>query len=86
MPRLKRMLASLGRFNAFIVRRTLTKSKFADSSRMFFVDSLTSVSRPPMTPARAIGPDASAMTRCSGVSFPSGVMRQYCVPHGQRVS
>ena len=34
----------------------LTKSKLADSSRMFFVVGDTSVSSPPMTPASAIGP------------------------------
>ena len=37
MPLLKRTLASLGRSSAFIVRRILTKSKFADASKMFVV-------------------------------------------------
>ena len=37
MPRLKRWLASLGRFSARIVRRIDTKSKFADSSSTFVV-------------------------------------------------
>ncbi len=37
MPLLKRTLASLGRLNCFIVRRMLTKSKLADSSRIFVV-------------------------------------------------
>ena len=56
MPWLKRTLASLGRLSACIVRRMLTKSKLADSSRTFVVAADTSVSAPPMTPARAIGP------------------------------
>ena len=74
--RLNRVLASLNRLNCRAVLRTLTKSKQALSSRMVFVPALTSVSRPPMTPASAIGPTASAMTRLSGASsrsWPSSV-------------
>ena len=44
-------------------------SKLAASRRMFVVLSRTSVSSPPMIPAKAIAPSASAMTRSSGSSF-----------------
>ena len=77
MPRLKRMLASLGRFSALMVRRMLRKSKLADSSSTLVVPLDTSVSAPPMTPASATGPASSAMTSMSGVSLrstPSSVL------------
>ncbi len=71
MPRLKRMLASLGRLSALMVRRMLRKSKLADSRRTLVVVAETSVSAPPMTPASATGPAPSAMTSISGVSLRS---------------
>ena len=54
----------------------LAGSKRADSSRMRVVDSVTSVSAPPMTPASATGPARSAITSISsesGRSSPSSV-------------
>ena len=59
MPRPKRWLASLGSFMACMVRRMLIKWKLADSSRTLRVLPSTSVSRPPMTPATAMGPAVS---------------------------
>ena len=44
-------------------------SKLAASSRMDVVVSVTSVSSPPMIPAKAIAPSASAMTRSAGVEL-----------------
>ncbi len=55
--------------------RMLTRSKLAASSSTFVVLSETSVSSPPMTPARAIGPAASAITSVSGVSLRSTLSR-----------
>ena len=68
MPRVKRVLASLKSVNCRAVLRTLTASKAALSSRTLVVAAVTSVSSPPMTPASATGPTASAMTRCAGFS------------------
>jgi hypothetical protein len=48
-----------------------TGSKFAASSRMSAVSSLSSVSSPPMIPARATPRSASAITRSDGSSFRS---------------
>ena len=47
MPLLKRTLASLGRLSAFMVRRMVMKSKFADSSSTLRVAAVTSSPRRP---------------------------------------
>ena len=75
-PQAKRRAASVNRSYRRAVRRTLTGSKFAASSSRLRVPPVISVSRPPMTPARAMGPDGSAITSRSGSSsrsFPSSV-------------
>ncbi len=52
------------------LRRMPTGSKLAASRRTFAVSSRTSVSSPPMIPAKAIAPSASAMTRSLRVELP----------------
>ena len=62
---------------AMAVFRTEVPLKFADSKMMVFVSSTISEFSPPMTPARATGFSASAMTSMLGVSLrlaPSRVM------------
>mgnify|MGYP000680689691 CR=1 FL=1 len=68
MPLPKRRLASLGSFSAWVVRRMLMKSKFADSSRMLRVVPSISVSSPPITPATAIGPAVNLVCRLEGLT------------------
>ncbi len=62
-PLVKRPLASLCSLSRWAVRRLLMPSKVADSSKMVRVPLWTSVWRPPMTPARAIGPPVSVIKR-----------------------
>ncbi len=63
-----RIDASVRSFSAADVLRTLAAWKFALSRTMEVVVSEIALSRPPITPAIAIGPAASAMTRFDGVS------------------
>jgi hypothetical protein len=51
------------------LQRIVPGSKFAASSSTEVVVSVTSVSSPPMIPAKAIAPSASAMTRSAGSSL-----------------
>jgi hypothetical protein len=62
----KREEASLRILRAVLVRRMLTLLKLAASSRTLVVLSDTSLSAPPMTPARATASDASAIASMSG--------------------
>ena len=77
IPLVKRRLASLGSFRVWEVRRFEMLSKLADSSRMSVVSQVTSLSKPPITPAMAMGPPGSVMSNMSGVrvrSTPSRVV------------
>ena len=77
-PRSLRFDASEGRRCRRRVRAIDTGSKFADSTTIVVVASVTSVAAPPMTPARPMGPESSAMSRSSGSSsrsLPSRVVR-----------
>ena len=77
-PRSLRFDASEGRRCRRRVRAIDTGSKFADSTTIVVVASVTSVAAPPMTPARPMGPESSVMSRSSGSSsrsLPSRVVR-----------
>ena len=62
----KRMEASVRSFSDEDVRRTLPALKLADSKTMEVVPAEMALSLPPITPAMAMGPEASAMTRFAG--------------------
>ena len=68
VPRSKRILASVLRPSALLVRRTESGAKYALSRTMVRVSAVTSLSAPPMTPATATGRSASAITSISGLS------------------
>ncbi len=65
----KRMDASVRSFKATEVFRTLTAWKHALSSTIRFVLPSIALCKPPITPATARGPSASAITRFDGVSW-----------------
>ncbi len=70
--RSNRYEASEGSESRREVVRILTGSKNASSRRIVVVASVTSVFNPPMTPARATGRLASAITSISGVNVALG--------------
>ena len=77
--RSKRSDASEIRPSERLVRLIDSGSKQADSSKMFTVFSETSVSSPPITPAKATGPLGSQIIRVevvNGRSVPSNVVRR----------
>ena len=67
--RSKRYEAGLWRLRARDVARVAIEEKAADSIRTSTVESLTSLSAPPITPAMATGRLASDITHMSGVSW-----------------
>ena len=64
----KRMEASVRSFRAEDVFLTLAGWKHALSKTMRLVDALMALAAPPITPAKAIAPLSSAMTRFDGFS------------------
>ena len=78
MPFSKRFDASLLRPSFLEVSLTLVESKLAASSKIFLVSLVTSVSNPPITPARPTAFSPSAITsidESSSLSSPSMVFR-----------